>query len=111
MPPPQFTVESSQISILNGTYIIGHEFILDAGAINVGDQIIVRVIDNKRFDIGDFDTEYAGDGHAFTSNGKDTLGNYAKVTFDQGSQYLMFEFFIMDNYINDYVTLFKLKTV
>lgn len=110
-PLPTFSVESSQITELNGTYNIGHEFILDAGAINVGDQIIIRVEDSKRFDIGDFDTEYAGDGHTFSSNGEDSAGKYAKVTFNQGSQYLMFEFFIMDNYINDYVTLFKLKTV
>lgn len=110
-PLPSFSLESSQIAELNGTYNIGHEFILNAGAINVDDQIIVRIIDSKRFDILDFDIENTGDGNAYFSINEDSLGKYAKITFDRVGKNILLESFILDNYINDYVTLFKLKTV
>lgn len=110
-PLHQFTVESSQIAELNGAYDQGHEFVLDGGAIQVGAQIIVRIINDKRFDIDDLDIEYTGDGNAYTSYGKDSIGKYAKIIFDRGSDYLSLEVFILDYYTNNLVTLFKLKTV
>ena len=110
-PLHQFTVESSQIDELNGSYNQGHEFVLDGGAIQAGEQIIVRIIDFKRFDIDDLDIEYTGDGNAYTSFGSDSIGKYAKIIFDRGSEYLSLEVFILDYYTNDLVTLFKLKTV
>ena len=110
-PLHQFTVESSQIDELNGSYNQGHEFVLDGGAIQAGDQIIVRIIDFKRFDIDDLDIEYSGDGNAYTSFGSDSIGKYAKIIFDRGSEYLTLEVFIIDYYTNNLVTLFKLKTV
>ena len=110
-PLHQFTVESSQIDELNGSYNQGHEFVLDGGAIQAGDQIIVRIIDFKRFDIDDLDIEYYGDGNADTSFGFDSISKYAKIIFDRGSKYLSLEVFILDYYTNDHVTLFKLKTV
>lgn len=105
---PTFSVESSQIATINGTYQQGHIFNLAQGTIKTGNQIRLRVSDTSRFDLGDveFDDDKIMWAHIASSD--DDQDPYVDIIFDDIPTIFTFPVRVWDLPSENYVELFKI---
>lgn len=107
-PLPTFSVESSQIDTINGTYQQGHIFNLAQGTVKTNDKIRLRVSDTNRFDLGDVELDDDKIMWAHISSSDDEQDPYVDIIFDDIPTVFTFPVRVWDNQSDNYVELFKI---
>lgn len=108
MPLPTFSVESSQIATINGTYQQGHIFNLAQGTIKTNNQIRLRVSDNSRLDLGDVEFDDDKYTWAHITSSDDDQDPYIDIIFDDIPTVFTFPVRVFDYQSDNYVELFKI---
>ena len=108
MPLIQFNTLSYDIEAVSGDFVQGHVFRLEIGAISQGNSITIRYSNPNRVDVNKVIITESVQGFAEVRSGSDALGKYNVLDFSPSDDINLLTFSIYDNYLQNYVELFKI---
>ena len=108
MPPIQFSTSSNQIEAVSGDYVQGHVFVLPAGAITRGNDLIIKYSNPMRVDVESAYYNSSPSINAEVHIVSNEQGNYNILSFIYNDDTFTLTFRITDNYTGEEVELFKI---